>query len=252
MSEGATVSKLSEFIAEERKRLETNDGNRFAFSLGQADRYFHFLEIVRDRGGEVGNQWRKNFMLHIAPHMRAGGNAPVTEEENLASKESLRMAELIHLETETFFMFAKVFLDKLAHSFEYCFGSVRGVSCESHGRLLKGLAKYVEGAKLIVPKTFESRMRSADSGICDVRDKLIAHLKDSRIIRSTQWGPDGSVEMGFGLLYPKDNEQLPLAASVPAAFAQIDAFLDDVLVVFRTNRSRMRFKLEGMSATGAR
>lgn len=147
---------LSEFISIEREYYETEDNNRFAISLGQAQRYFEFILIIVEKHRVVSQEMLSNVkQLQAAA---ASGSGVVTDEHRDFLAEQGRLSTLVHLEIESFYVFAKIFLDKLAFFIQDYFGEVRGCSLISHDNLTKKHELFRSAKGLVYPKGFDENL----------------------------------------------------------------------------------------------
>ncbi len=55
-----TMDRLHRFIVREREYYKGEHNNLFAFSLGEASRYYRFLNIVYSRYVEVNTRYKYN------------------------------------------------------------------------------------------------------------------------------------------------------------------------------------------------
>ena len=101
----------------------TSDGNTFARSLAEASRYYDFLLIIVDRYRNTSKKMvsinKKERKLSTA---QTGVIVPVTVEQMRLMEEWSRFNTLVQLEIESFYQFAKIFLDKIALFIQRYFG----------------------------------------------------------------------------------------------------------------------------------
>ena len=102
------MSMLSEFIWTER--FQYADVNEFSSDLEQALRYYDFLLIILGRYEEVNN---KLVSIHeeerkLMPTQT--GITRVTPERWLLTEKSSHLTNLVHLEIESFYLFAKILI----------------------------------------------------------------------------------------------------------------------------------------------
>ena len=124
---------LSGFINTERSQYTTKDNNKFAFALGQALRYYGFLLIILERCEKAS---RNMISIHEKSmklmSTQTSEPVPMTVEQMRLMEESSRLMTLVHLEIESFYLFAKIFLDNVARFLWVYFGEAQGVSLKSH------------------------------------------------------------------------------------------------------------------------
>src|SRR5688572_29970565 len=142
------MSNISTFIISERENYLGEDNNLFAFSFGQALDYLDFIVIIADRHKRISREMVLNSKKMMESHPRSG---PVTDEQMALLDEGRRLHTLVHLEIESFYLFAKILLDKVALFLQDYFGQVRGISLRSHDKLAKYYIQYGVAKGLIYP-----------------------------------------------------------------------------------------------------
>jgi hypothetical protein len=142
---------LSRFVDSERTRFRSEDNNKFAFSLSQISRYQQFTTVVFGRYQNVSEEFIANVKAQQKSFLE--GTHKATDDQMFLVNESARLSILLHVEIESFYLFAKILLDKVAHSIEFYFGSVRKRPLDSHDDLYKNLTVY---ARRFVRRLFRS------------------------------------------------------------------------------------------------
>src|SRR5713226_7399573 len=182
-------SPLSTFISSERERFETEDNNKFAFSFSQISRYGKFTNVIFGRYRKVSEQFIANAKAKHQSFLP--GTHKVSDTQSLLLEESAKLSILVHLEIESFYLFAKILLDKIAHSIEFYFGPVRKRPLDSHDDLCKNLPVYAEQKELVLSPDFLKLATELKKDVSDYRDYEIAHEKSPRRIRGTIFYADG-------------------------------------------------------------
>jgi hypothetical protein len=162
------MSILSDFVSSERLRYADDDNNRFAIGFSQISRYHAFLEEILKRYAEQSRAFFEN-----AKAMQATlqpGHHELTDLQMKLHEESLHLNLLVHLEIESFYLFAKICLDHIAHALEFYFGQVRKKPLDSHDDLVKNFAACAEEKKLIVTDEFTRLANVLTTDISDYRD----------------------------------------------------------------------------------
>ena len=72
------------------------------------------------------------------------------EERHAISRHSEVIA-LIHLDIETFYLFAKILLDRIATGIEVWFGAARSMSVSSHSKLTRNCERYARCIGIELP-----------------------------------------------------------------------------------------------------
>jgi hypothetical protein len=234
------MSAITEFIRRGRDRFAVDDGNILAFSFGKVTRHLVFLEIIRQRYKEASAAFIGNSEAFRAT-IKPGGPYAMTQEQLRLQAEGWPLSNLVHLEIESFYLFAKILLDELAHAIENYFGPARGLSLDSHDDLAKSLRAYADVKGLTVPEEFEKAVADLRQRISDFRDQQIAHEKSPRTMRGTTWDATGEVMLATNRLYPKDGDKQVNSESLSSLASAIEGYIDHVDLI-ETNQSRARFK----------
>ena len=143
-TEQRVINMLSGFIWTERFQYVDRDNNIFAIYLGQALRYYGFLSIILDRYEKASRN-----MISISEKSmklistQTSEPVRVTVEQGRLMEKSSRLMTLVHLEIESFYLFAKIFLDNVARFIYLYFGQVNRVRTKSHNNLTKNHENYL-------------------------------------------------------------------------------------------------------------
>lgn len=182
-------TRLSVFAWDERNRLPESGIHRFVPAIAKVARYEYFLEIVVSRHRTLVMQHSEIAKRATAFIEPSGGRRTMTPEEVEVLRQLSSLAQLIHLEVETYYLFAKIFLDKVAHFLEHAFGTERRMSLDSHDKLTRHLKAYASARGLECPKEFFGELVILKRRIADFRDYQIAHEKSPHMTHGTMWGP---------------------------------------------------------------
>jgi hypothetical protein len=240
---------LSEFINNERDQYTTKDNNLFAISLGQALRYYNFLIIIANRYKKVSTKMVSTLMKLHRELKPADNGKPTTmnDEQMRLMEESNRLTNLVHLEIENFYMFAKIFLDKIALFIQNYFGTARGISLVSHHKWTNNHEKFRSAKDLIYPQGFSQSIIFLKEHICDYRDKQISHLHSQKIIKGTSWDDAKLTRIASGQIYPTETEnkvQTQSSGELLGLMQAIDTYIQHLITLIESNRAKTRFELK--------
>jgi len=232
------VNLLSDFIETERERFSIRDNNLFAMSLAQIERYHRFLVVIVARQREAGLKFVANSQAFRSAV--PSGTRELTDEQRRLLDESAELTSLLHLEIESFYLFAKILLDKAAHSIEFCFGSVRERPLDSHDDLVKNFQAYAEMKGLVVPAGFLEAAASLKKDVSDFRDYEIAHEKSPRRLSGTGFSSDGRTIMISNMLYPKPIDKQVSSRFLNDLLNEIEVYVGLLIELIKTNRKLTR------------
>jgi hypothetical protein len=238
------ASRLEEFIRDERGSYPGENDNLFGFALSQVSRYERFLRIIIVRHDKLSREfllatesWSKKMQSHF-------GRYELTEEDTAEWERQSQLTTELHLEIETFYLFAKILLDHTARFIELYFGKSRGLSLDSHDDLVKRIEGFAAIHSLFLPSTIVNIARSLKKRIADFRDYEIAHKKKPRTMYATTWGPEREVRLSMPQLYPRGKELSsapPQSESLQSLMAEIVGYISQLTEFILANRERSVF-----------
>src|SRR5262245_7625489 len=126
-------SRLRGFVASERDRFSDEHNNSFALAFSEIDRYSAFIEIILSRYTEATHSYTPHTDALTASVLPASN--PLTSDQLATLNHSTEANDLLQLEIESFYLFAKIMLDKVARVIAFYFGQARGLALDSHDNL---------------------------------------------------------------------------------------------------------------------
>lgn len=176
------------------------------------------------------------------------GDGPrnLTTEEVALLEEGGRLVAELHLDIESFYLFAKILLDNVAHAIEFYFGPARSCSMDSHDVWVKGLDRYPAAQEL---KPISDRMRvlatELKADVSDYRDYQIAYEKSPRTMKATMFSLDGAdVRIVNTRLYPTERDVNTESKPPSTMIGVIDEYIDELILFIESNRDRTVLPLE--------
>jgi len=235
------MRKLEEFVSKERERFSIKDNNIFAFSFGKVTRRWMFLEIIRERYRGASAAFVANSEAMRATN-KPGGPHLLTAEQLALQSEGVRLSMAVHLDIESFYLFAKIFLDDIARAIENYFGPARGLALDSHDDLEKRLERYADTKGLLIPNGLRETISDLRKRVADFRDQEIAHEKSPRTMRGLTWGPDGEASFISTRLYPKESDKQTNSESLDGLASAFEEYVSKVVDFLEENSSKARFE----------
>src|SRR5438093_7112663 len=123
------IKKLTEFLLTERERFSTRDNNRFGMTFSHLTRYYQFLLIIVQRYHDASEAFMAN--MRMSHSLTKPGSHLITQEHRRILEEGYALSTKLHMEIESFYLFAKILLDRVARVLEFYFGPVPGRSLDS-------------------------------------------------------------------------------------------------------------------------
>lgn len=243
------MEHLRKFIETERSRFVGRDNNLFAISFGHICRYHEFSCLILERYAAAAAQFLASTKyLNAQWGDWAARGQPLTPSEMKLLEENRRLSAVLHLDIESFYLFSKILLDKIAHSLEFYFGQERGVSLDSHDDLVKNFDRYSKAKDLKVPAGFLELATTLKKDVSDYRDYEIAHEKSPRRLNSTLYDGEGNIRIGASNMYPGEKDQHSESKALQILSADINEFI--VRLIDLLARNRVRCRLTEMCRTG--
>jgi len=114
------------------------------------------------------------------------GERPLTDEETALRTEQATIAFELRHEIESFYVFSRIWLDKITQATVAFFGPGTGEQT-SHRKFTRSITTYSrkKGVKLL-PEITEI-MQRLQAQIVDFRDDVVVHAKSPRGLRGSGW-----------------------------------------------------------------
>jgi hypothetical protein len=240
----ATIKRFAAFVSSERDRFANAHNNAFAFGFMDIGIYRGFLGTISARHQEAASALQANTeaMLRGAP----SGPRPLTEEEAARFQDGHTLGAMLRLETESWYLFAKILLDEIARCLEFYFGPSARLSLDSHDQLVKNIDRYCQTKELVLPDRFMHLAVELKKDVADFRDYQIAHHKSPRTLRPYIF-PEGKPETARIMhvqFMPKASDRQVESRSIPGLNVLIDSYLNCVLDLLEGNREKTNLTLE--------
>lgn len=208
--------------------------NTFALSMAHVGRYESFLALIVDRY-EAAN---KAFLADAEAFVAATKAGSEYGDERL--EQSRRLTDELHLEIESFCLFAKILLDHIAHAICYYFGPARGIPQFRHSVLVKKLNAYAATKNLVIPDGFLAQASALQARVSDYRDDNVTHDNSSRTIYVTMYDSIGrKAAIAPSRLRPVEREDQDSRSDSPdELLATIDKYIESFVHLLETNRPK--------------
>lgn len=234
---------LREFIGREREHYSRGeDSNRFAFSLGQSERYFRFLKIIYDRY-RTANERFSDVTRRLLERTQERGSGPVDPELQTLFDTQVELQDLLHLEIESFYLFGTAFLDRAAVFLEDYFGkpSIKG-RVDRHRALKNKLSDYAAEKKLMLPDGFIESVAYLETELAEFRDKQIVHDRSWRSTHATSWDASGDMRIMKLKYAPRTGDAQQESKSLRILLEAVEKYIVQLIELIETNRSKTVYR----------
>jgi hypothetical protein len=177
------------------------------------------------------------------------GTRELTADEFEQLQAHSRLAQSVHLEIESFYLFAKILLDKFALFVQDYFGKVEGCPLTSHDKLSKNIHGFAQAREIGLPDGLAEGCVWLKEHISDFRDKQISHMQNPRSMYVTMFNLDNpNARIGITNLYPNERElqrSQVESEELPSLLEQLYTYIDQICELVTSNRLRTRYQLKG-------
>lgn len=235
------MQQLSDFIQSERVRFEVKYNNMFAFCFSEIQHYHDYLKIILARYEQASADFIEQSKKMMMPSPDQAG-----EELWKLHIESVELTTRLHLEIESFYLFAKILLDKIAQAVEFYFGTARKMSLQSHDKFTKLFKNYAEIKGLKLDNRMVTVIEKLKDDISDFRDYQISHIHSNRrgrLSRGTIFDREGNTRLSVNVIYPKEKEKQHDSQLPKEAMKDIDNYIKAILFFINTNKDKTELKL---------
>lgn len=239
----STSQKLFDLIRDER--IHEDHLTLWGNAISALIKYHEFLTIIYDR-----YEPNRQALADEAAALKAMDGAKLAarsagynEEQIARIKGDQRLRACVYLDIEAFYLFAKIFLDKIARFIEFCFLPERTLALDSHDDLTERFARYALAKDLKAPVDFLATLERLKHDIADFRDQQIAHEKSPRTRKGHSIDAHGEVRLHVFRLF----KPAPMMISRPISelLGEVDAYVEAVISLVTTNLDKTRYVLAG-------
>jgi hypothetical protein len=225
-------------LAEARRNKGSHHITQTAVS--QLRRYYRFLQVIVGRSEAESAVYSENSRryMQLAEANASKGRKEFTAEEVEVFENLEALTDELHLDIASFYLFAKIFLDKIARFIEYYFGAqVRSRPLDSHDDLVKNLESYSEAKGLKLPKGLMDAARNLKTKIADLRDYYISHEKSPRTMHGSLLDSNGRVRLVLHRMNPTESEKQGLTTQVLGELLiEIDDYISLIVEMIKQNQ----------------
>ncbi len=240
------MDMLFGFIMSERFHYDDDDQNKFAIHFWPALRYYGFLLIILDKYEKASKKMvevlEKEWKL-----MPKGDGRPVrmTMKQARLMEKSSGLMTLVHLEIESFYLFAKIFLDNVARFLYVYFGQMhlKGAGLQSHDNLAQYHERYFKAKGIVIPENLSESIILLKERICNYRDKEISHEHSLRAIKATSWSPSSGAIIAGGTINSQQGDKRASTEELLKLMDSINIYIWQVITLIETNREKSKLKL---------
>jgi hypothetical protein len=228
---------LTEFYAEEVALAAGYQTSAQVLSVHQAKRLREYLALILDDYRAASTALIK----HLEKEREVFGTGPLglNPERRRLLEKSEHLQTIVHLRIETFYVFAKMMLDKLAHTLEIHFGSARGIPIHKHSKLVTKLSDYAAAQGLVPPaaQLIEAAER-AEAEIGAFRDRHVVHEWNPRRRWATGINREtGDTSLSAWIVSKKPTDAPPLTGAAPPKLMEtLDSYVIELVRYIAANR----------------
>jgi hypothetical protein len=241
--------RLHAFIEARLRHRDTRGVNLLNSSLSAWLRYYGFLEIIRSRYEQMSTPYVEAVKLQMERTkadvvIGQPSSRYLTQEELLEMQRLGQVAQRLHLDIESFYVFANILLDRIASTFRYYFWRKPQWN---HRQLVQRIAKICEEKPLsAVPIDILTIPADLQRHVVNYRNTRIEHVEEPRFQFATMWNSDKKAKIYPTLLYPEQGEVESLQYStgdINELLALIGRYIIAMLDFFDANAEKSILRL---------
>jgi hypothetical protein len=237
------MKSIFDFIEAEHTQFENAVlESGFVTAWQAVDRYHTFLSIVLKREAEATAKYSAD--VKALPNTPPSPGRYLTDEQRFRLDELDKSSDALHLEIESFYLFAKILLDTIARAIEKVFGQGQKCTLDSHHDLIDNFEQFAEQKKLTFAGNFIEKAKSLRENISNFRDHEIAHGKRLNRITATALTRDGRATIiATSTVVPQDRLK-PQASSIHVAelMRLLEDYILSAIEIVRTNWNNAKIK----------
>jgi hypothetical protein len=208
-------------------------------ALVEIERYHEFLLIIAGRHLNAGRDFveASKALSAYRRTLDPSDHAVTPEQQHLLDVQWETMRRL-DLDSESFYTFAKIILDRVAQFIEFYFGQARGTSLASHHKLVEKIDSYTLLKSISVPDRLTALARTLYEDIVKFRDKEITHRNGPQMVRGKRWSEDGRIR-SFHHPWPQASHyELVATRHLDELLHDIESYVEAVVDLLEANRNK--------------
>lgn len=207
--------------------MSDDRNNPFAFCFAQIRRYYDFLRIILHYYEAASKAVVENTRL-----MQEFGKSGVkgwTDEQRKELNRGYELSTELHLQIESFYIFAKILLDKIAQAVYFYFGNSK-TSFQSHHTMIDNLQTYTTEREVSPPpKTLLEKMSEIRVKVSNFRDEVIIHQYAPRAMKATMFDyTTGETWLVDHRIHPKEGERQRESLPPTQLIKDLDDYIEEV------------------------
>jgi len=219
-----TPGQIIEFIEWVEPKVAIDVRNELAASTGHWEQYLDYLGIILERSRVANAAYRREVVDRIGSMVGADRQSLRSDAQAFLQDRHKRTTET-HLEIESFYIFAKILLDRAADTFAFYFGISLRKRGSTHSQLYTKLQGFCAGRD-INGRELQARLGDLADRIVSFRTDAIEHLAPTTLAR-------------FTLVHRDEDPKVHIAdratEDLPAVFERLDEHLVVLLAFMRVH-----------------
>jgi len=238
----ALGDELFSFQKAEWDRLSSHSSRDAAALHGQFGhilRGYRYLELIHERHVPTAKHYKELLAQLIARMDPAFEGGAITYDDEMATMDT-DMADLLdvaHIDLETFYLFAKVVLERVAQYIELYFGSEPKLSVRTHDKLRANFSEFASRRGIVIPDGFNTTF-------AHVHDMVFTHQSESATNDSRVAQSPSDLMIAHTDSTPGSNGStggvMRLSLTTGQLLNVVDAYLRSMLGLIRANPSRAK------------
>jgi hypothetical protein len=236
---------LPNFIWDERERYDSRELNVLLTYAQQVAELVGYLEVTAEdyeaasRAFLDASERQHKLTEEINERLGTSDHEVTAEERELLDAQGLASLR-VFLRIETFYVFAKILLDRLAAFIPYYFGPAHDVRLSRHSKVEEALPRFAEQKGLTLAPSLTERVAELTRRVSDYRDKRITHDHSPRTSRGTAYDLGTGEAMIYTYrMYPARPEDASFRSETPRTLLPlIEGYVGEIVALVETNSDK--------------
>ena len=230
------LSLLQQSEWERLSGISFKDASLLHGALGHILRGYRYLELIHERHVPTARRYKEllsNMFTKMDPAF-AGGAIQYDDEMASMDAEMGDLLDVAHIDLETFYLFSKIVLDRVAQYVELYFGPERGLPARTHEKWRDNFHEYASRRGMVLPDGFSEALRG-------VNEFVYEHEADSATNDSRQAQSPSDLMIAHTERAPGGGSPITrLSLTTGQLLVAVDTYLRTIVALVQVNPSRAR------------
>jgi hypothetical protein len=215
-----------ESFPKEYREKSTAFYNNAIHAATRVRHYFFSLKITLDRYNTSSRQLRA-VQIPFSKSLQDDLTLAEERDEQQIRLDRIkdRLRPVFMLDYESFFLIAKILLDRVANFVEFIFGLTPKLSLDSHNHFVKNISEYSIEKGLEIPESMKTALERMQESISDFSEYDIGQQKSPKAVLSTGFDSEGIARVAINFINPAEGDSQKQGIDPNDLFEEIDRYV---------------------------